>query len=240
MQLWDITGDVPLEKAKPLVFSQEFVFNLSKRHLQKYVHIPFIVSWSVTQVFAAFPGRPWSIWIFCIKFPAQDDELITSEVHALSRAWSVLLRGTKLCRNRLFFFFGQCFLVFYAQPQPDSKQSFQDLSPIQKMKCFCLLPRCTSAAMKDDLLNPSLRLNDRTGFSIYVKMGKASLVWFVLKFFLSTHLHMGKYTAGVNHTYADASAIHNMHSHAVYFSAFLTKRVATAVLGVSIAACMTG
>lgn len=93
-------------------------------------------------------------------------KLITSEVQAISRAWSVLLK-----HNRHFSC--QCFLVFSAQPQPDSKQCFQDLSLIQRMKCFCLLPRCISATTKDNFLSPSLRPNDGTGrFSIYVKMRK--------------------------------------------------------------------
>lgn len=40
-----------------------------------------------------------------------------------------------------------------------TKQSFQGLSHIQRMKCFCLLPRYHP---EDDSLNPSLRLNDST------------------------------------------------------------------------------
>lgn len=41
---------------------------------------------------------------------------------------------------------------------------------------------------------------------------------------------MGKYTEGVNPTYVDGSLIYNVHSHAIYFSAFLTKLVVTGVL----------
>lgn len=43
--------------------------------------------------------------------------------------------------------------------QPESKQSFQNISHILRMKCFCLLPRCHH---KHDSLNPSLRPNNRT------------------------------------------------------------------------------
>lgn len=113
-------------------------------------------------------------------------------------------------------------------------------SPNSHVTQYGLLLKCISVTMTDEFLNPSLRLNDRTGSSIYVKWEKHLRLWLLLKFFLSTHLHMGKHAEGVNPTYIDASVTHNTHSHTIYCNAPLTKLVVAALLGVSTAACATG
>lgn len=48
---------------------------------------------------------------------------ITSEVHAINRAWSVLLRRTKLCYNRWGFFASVSFCFLHSQSQIQIKVS---------------------------------------------------------------------------------------------------------------------